>query len=82
MERRDRPGGVPADARLCEVAAILAAGLLRYRRMARMNAPAGPENPPDSGRNCLEDAAPPRISVPAGSTGYEKREPEKGALGT
>ena len=82
MKRRDCPCTVPADGRLCEVAAILATGVLRCRRMARKTACSAAQESADSGRNCLEDAAPPRLSVHAGSTGYEDGEPEKGALGT
>ena len=46
MKRRDRPCTVPADGCLCEVAAILAAGLLRYRRMAKTNSATSPEKFP------------------------------------
>ena len=39
MKRRDCPTDVPACQRRREVAAILAAGLLRYRRTLRMRTP-------------------------------------------
>ena len=61
-----------------EVAAILAAGVLRYCRMARKTACSTPQESADLQQNSLGPATVSRPCVPAGSGGYDAREPEKG----
>ncbi len=48
------PTHIPPEERLIEVAAILAAGVLRLHRRAALPVPPDAEIPLDSGRNCLE----------------------------
>ena len=67
----------PAQRRL-EVAAILAASVLRYRRKARKTVTHSATESCDSSGNCLGPARETRPCVPAGSGGYDAREPEKG----
>lgn len=61
-----------------EVAAILAAGVLRYRRMAKDSLTHSPTESRDSFGNSLGPVAEPRPCVLAGSGGYGPRDPEKG----
>ncbi len=65
-------------ARWQEVAAILAAGVLRYRRMTRKTASSTAQKSADSTQNSLGHARETRPCVPTGSGGYDAREPEKG----
>ena len=69
---------IPPAQRRQEVAAILATGALRYRRMAWKTACSAARGLVDSGDNPLGPADETRLSVPAGSGGYDSREPEKG----
>jgi hypothetical protein len=69
---------IPPVRRREAVAAILAAGVLRYRRMARKTASSPAQESADSGQNPLGPATVSRPCVPAGSGGYDAREPEKG----
>jgi len=57
------------------VAAILARGLLRCRRMAACSAPQESARSP---QNCLGPGDGSRPCVPADSGGYGPRDPEKG----
>ena len=75
--REDKPE-IPPARRRQEVAAILAAGVLRSCRMARKTACSAPQGSSDPGENPLGPADETRLSVPAGSGGYDAREPEKG----
>jgi hypothetical protein len=59
------------------VAAILAAGILRCRRM-RLTSCAGAKESADPRPICLEPSRPTRPCVPTGSGGYGPRDPEKG----
>ena len=61
-----------------EVAAILAVGVLRYRRMARRAACSAAQESAPSGQNCLGPVGVSRPCVPACLSGYDAREPEKG----
>lgn len=58
MRPHDDPAHMTADERLREVAAILAAGVLRLHSRAALpddsNRNSGPESPPDAEPNCLE----------------------------
>lgn len=69
---------IPPARRRQEVAVILAAGVLRYCRMARKIACSAPQESANSGQILLGRAHETRLSVPAGSGGYDAREPEKG----
>ena len=69
---------IPPARRRQEVAAILAAGVLRYRRMARKSVCSAAQESADLQQNCLGPATVSRPCVPAGSGGYDAREPEKG----
>ena len=60
------------------VAAILAKGFLRYRNMARRTVCSPAKESSTSGQNPLGSVAGSRPCVPAGSGGYDAREPEKG----
>ena len=76
--RDDNPDQeVPAQ-RLQAVAAILAGGALRYCSMARTAAISPVQESSDSGQNALGCVRNTRLSVPTGSGGYDRREPEKG----
>jgi hypothetical protein len=70
LQHADDAGMPTDDERLREIAALLAAGLLRLRcRAALIPGPAvapGPKNPPDSSLNCLEVSGEVRLSVHAG----------------
>ena len=61
-----------------EVAAILAAGVLRHRRMARKTASLPAQESAYSRQNSLGPIRETRPCVPTGSGGYDAREPEKG----
>ena len=78
MREDNRSLEAPPARRRHEVAAILAAGVLRYCRMARKTACSAPQESLDSGQNPLGPARKTRPCVPAGSGGYDAREPEKG----
>jgi hypothetical protein len=57
MRPHDDPAAMTADERLREVAAILAAGILRLSSRAALpdtGKHSGPKNPPEPGRDCLE----------------------------
>jgi hypothetical protein len=69
---------IPATQRRQEAAAILAVGFLRYRRVARKTATSAAPESSDSLSNSLGSSSETRLSVPAGSGGYDAREPEKG----
>jgi len=69
---------IPPARRRQEVAAILATGVLRYRRMARRTATQAATESCDSSRNPLGPGLDTRLSVPTGSGGYGPRDPEKG----
>ena len=75
--REDKPEISPARRRQ-DVAAILATGVLRYCRMARKTACSARQESANPGRNPLGPATVSRPCVPAGSGGYDAREPEKG----
>ena len=84
MREDNRSPETPPAKRRHKVAAILAAGVLRYCRMARKtNTASGiaacstPQESADSGQNLLGPARKTRPCVPAGSGGYDAREPEK-----
>lgn len=52
------PANLTSSERLTEVAAILAAGIIRLRRRAALSAPAAePQIPPESGQNGLDVGA-------------------------
>ena len=72
------PAYMTPEERAIELAAILAAGVLRYCRMARKTACPAPQESAISGQNPLGPATVSRPCVPAGSGGYDAREPEKG----
>lgn len=57
------------------VAAILARGVLRYRNVVRGTACPAAQESAGSSRNCLGTGDTSRPSVPAGSGGYDPREP-------
>lgn len=78
MREDNRPREVPPGRRRQEVAAILAAGVLRHRRMARKAACSVSQESADFGQNPLGPARKTRPCVPTGSGGYDAREPEKG----
>ena len=78
MRKNDGSEEATAIRRRQEVAAILAAGVLRYRRMARKTASSPAQESADSQQNPLGPAPETRPCVPAGSGGYDAREPEKG----
>ena len=78
MREDNRSREVPPGRRRQEVAAILAAGVLRYRRMARKTACSVPQESAEFPQNPLGPATVSRPCVPTGSGGYEAREPEKG----
>jgi hypothetical protein len=78
MREDNRSPETPPAQRRQEVTAILAAGVLRYCRMARKTACPAPQESADSQQNCLGPATVSRPCVPAGSGGYDAREPEKG----
>jgi hypothetical protein len=58
MRPHDDPAAMTADERLREVAAILAAGILRLRSRAALptdpDQVSGPKNLQESGQDCLE----------------------------
>lgn len=61
------PAKMTPEQRVEEVAAILAAGVLRLRARAALPPPAAPsEIPSDSGRNGLDDAPETRLHGPHG----------------
>ena len=63
------PESMTPDERRREVASILALGVLRYRRMARLGLPAtAPESRPQA-ENGLELSRESRLHVPDGSAG-------------
>lgn len=69
MRPHDDPAAMTADERLREVAAILAAGILRLRSRAALPDPgqlSGPKNPPKSGQDCLEVSGETVLSVHRG----------------
>jgi len=78
MREDNRSREISPSRRRQEVAAILAAGVLRYRRMARKTACPAAQESADSPQNCLGPVTVSRPCVPAGSGGYDAREPEKG----
>lgn len=57
------------DARRREVASILAQGILRYRRMARLGLPATPPESRPQAENGLELSRESRLHVANGSAG-------------
>jgi hypothetical protein len=60
-------GALTAEQRRLEIARILAAGVLRMRDHACLQAVGpSPRNPPESERNCLELGGDPRLSVHTG----------------
>jgi len=75
MSKSSFVANLTPECRRQAVAAILAKGVLRYRRTAACST--GQESTP-SARNCLGPAGNPRPCVPAGSGGYGPRDPEKG----
>ncbi len=78
MREDNRSPEIPPAQRRHEVAAILAASVLRYCGMARKTACSAPQESADFGQNPLGPATISRPCVPAGSGGYDAREPEKG----
>ena len=77
--REDNPARkTPPAKRRQEVAAILAAGVLRHRRMAQKAASRSATESCDLPGNSLGRVRQTRPCVPAGSGGHEAREPEKG----
>jgi hypothetical protein len=67
MRSCEDPALLTAEQRLSEVAAILAAGILRLRARAALPATEpGPEIPVDSGATCLDVRAKTVLSVLAG----------------
>ena len=70
MRSYDDPATMSADERLCEVAAILAAGILRLRSRAALPAdPGSPSyaaNSPNSSQDCLEVSPATVLSVHTG----------------
>ena len=62
------------------VAAILATGILRCRRITKLTSNAGAKESADPQRNCLEPSRPTRLPVSTGSGGYDPRDPEKGRM--
>ncbi|OQB81216.1 MAG: hypothetical protein BWX88_04350 [Planctomycetes bacterium ADurb.Bin126] len=60
------------------VAVILAAGILRCRRITNLTSCAGAKESADPRPICLEPSRPTRLPVPTGSGGYDPRDPEKG----
>lgn len=69
MRPHDDPAAMTADERLREVAAILAAGILRLRSRAALpdlGKHSGPKNPPESGQDCLEVSGETVLSVHRG----------------
>jgi hypothetical protein len=78
MQQPDDDGMATDDKRLREIAALLAASILRLRCRAALAAPAittGSENPPDSSLNHLELTRETRLSVMRVD---EVREPQNG----
>jgi hypothetical protein len=70
MRPHDDPATMTADERLREVAAILAAGILRLRSRAALPTDPGqvfgPKNLPESGQDCLEVCGETVLSVHRG----------------
>ena len=70
MRPYDDPTVMTADERLREIAAILAAGILRLRSRAALLADSGRatsrENSPDCGQDCLEVSTETVLSVHTG----------------
>jgi hypothetical protein len=70
MRPETDPARMTAGERLREVAAILAAGVLRLRSRAALPADSdehcGPKNPLESGQDCLEVSAETVLSVHTG----------------
>ena len=62
------------------VATILAAGILRCRRIAKLTADPGTRKSKDCQPNCLEASRTKRPHAPTGSGGYDPRDPEKGRM--
>ena len=78
MRENNRSREISPARRRQEVAAILAAGVLRYCRMARKTACSAAQESVDLQQNSLGPARQTPPCVPAGSGGYDAREPEKG----
>jgi len=72
---RENDGADDAKTRRQEIATILAAGLLRYCRVARKHGTPRAAESPDSSQNYLGSADTSRLPVPTGSGGYDPREP-------
>jgi hypothetical protein len=70
MRPHDDPAAMTADERLHEVAAILAAGILRLRSRAALptdpGQDSGPKNLQESGQDCLEVCGETVLSVHRG----------------
>lgn len=78
MREDNRPPEMSADQRRQEVAAILAKGVLRHCRLAKLAACPSQGESHENRQNPLEVSAASRLPVPTGSGGYHRREPEKG----
>ena len=78
MREDNRSREITSARRRQEVAAILAAGVLRHRRMARKTARSPAQESADSAQIPLGPDSKTRPCVVAGSGGYDAREPEKG----
>jgi len=71
MRHIDNPGQMTADQRLNEIAAILARGFLRWKKLAKSATDSGKfattsQNSPKSGQGGLEVSGETRLSVRAG----------------
>ncbi len=78
MREDNRSREISPARRRQEVAAILAAGVLRCLRLARTAACSAPQESADSRQIPLGPARQTPPCVPTGSGGYDAREPEKG----
>jgi len=75
MREKSRSPDIPPARRRQEVAAILAAGVLRHRHAAKAAACPALQKSASFSQNCLGSSDGPRPCVPAGSGGYGPREP-------
>ena len=75
---REDNGADDAAARRRDIAAILAAGLLRHCRTARKSVTSYATESSDSPQNPLGPVSTSRLPMPTGSGGYDPRDPEKG----
>ena len=69
MPRIHAPDSVTPEQRRREIAAILALGILRFRRMARLGLPATPPESSPQTQNRLEVSRESRLHVADGSAG-------------